>query len=619
MRHPFLTLAAGLFALALLSLPAIAHALLSLTSGGGFLFDVYETYGGYLSNGTTDAYDGAYYLEVNGTTLSTTTGTTSTDGRTVTIAATTLGAVSVQRFIYVPASGGDYARFLDVVSNPGSTAAAARIVVRGNLGSDSSTVLYATSSGDAALTTGDTWFGTDDTDGTLDPSLAHVFQGTSPRVGATAATLTSDNFSWEFSTSIPPGARVAVLTFAIQKNNRADAEAEARRLVELPDDAIVGLDDYLDEIINFSIAAPGAPRVRFMGPYDADEGDEVPVTITVEDPEGDTATWSWDTDDDGVFGEMAGATSYTVPAGTTDGDGTVRVGVSATDGTNTTERYRTIQVRNVEPLITSSPPSTTTSVGASYRYPIEVEDPGGALDPLVFSVTRGPTGAVVADTGMLTWTPNERDVTLSGETITIEIQVSDGDGGTATQSWEMSVSPNRAPTQPVPIFPISGIGLLDPGPRLVAGNATDPDHDALTYFFQVDTVPTFDSADLQESGAVTETPGYSFWYVPSPLRPGRYHWRVWVSDAAVETEPRAESFFVVPDPDAPPDAGPPEADGGTVGDPDAGPPGRRDSGGCAVGGADDPAWAWALVLVVLAARWRRRARPRARARERGKL
>lgn len=594
-----------------LTVPSVALAAIYLVTAGGYSFDLQDTYGGYLSDGTSDAYDGAYYFEINGTSYSATgTATTSLGGRMVTMPEQTIGSLRAQRTFYVPATGGDWGRYVDVVTNAGATAATVTISINGNLGSDSYTNLYATSSGDTALTTADSWFGTDDTDGSGDPTLAHVFQGTDPTVRASTATLSGDNFDITYSATIPAGGRVAIMTFAIMTSNRTVAQAEARRLVELPDDALAGIDAYLDDIINFNVNPAGAPRVMFTGPYEVNEGDAVTVDLAVMDPEGDPATWSWDLNDDGTFGEMPGATTYTVAAGTTDGPGAIRIGVEATDGTNTSQRYRTISVVNVDPMITSSP-DTITSVGASYRYQIEVLEPGGALDPLAYSVTAGPTNMVVGGSGLVTWTPRETDVTTAGETIRIAVQVADDDGAVDTQEWEMTVSPNHAPTSPRPEYPVDDIGILDPQPRLVAGNASDLDRDPLVYFFELDAVDTFDSAMLVQSPGVPETPGFTAFELPAGLAPGHYYWRVWVSDGTVETDPVTASFWVVPESMAldvdggGADGGFVTGDGGTT---------RRDDGGCgcaAPGARSESGAAAALVLaglVVAAARRRRRTR-----------
>ena len=603
MRHAKIAACTALGAI--LAVPSIALAI-DLLTAGGYLFDIQDTYFGDLSNGTGDAYDGAYYLDVNGTRYTSTgASTTSLAGRNVIMPVVTIGSLSVHREVYVPATGGDFGRYLDVIANPGASAATVSVTISGNLGSDSGTVLYASASGDTSFTTADAWFGTDDVDASGDPSLAHVLQGSSARVGASAASLVSDNFSWTFNTSIPAGGRIAVLTFAVQTGSRAAAMTEAVRLAEAPDDALAGLDDYLDDIVNFSIAEPGAPRIRFSGPFAIEEGEAALVDITVEDLEGDPVSFSWDLDDDGTFGEMAGATSYTIPAGSTDGDGIVRVGVSASDGTNVTERYRSITVTNVAPTITSSP-ELLTSVGASYRYQIELDDPGAAFEEFAYTVTAGPSSMVISDTGLLSWTPRETDVTPIDDPLSIAISVSDGDMGTATQSWELTVSPNRAPSPPTPVYPVD-LSTENLMPRLVAANGSDPDRDPLQYFFQIDTSDTFDSPSLRESAAIAQTPGYSFWQLDEALAPGRHYWRVWVNDGTVDSEPEVASFYVLGETGAVRDAGP-GADGGTVpSDGSALEARARDDSGCAAHpGARPPAGLWVLLLL-LAWRMRRRA------------
>src|SRR5690606_35876595 len=99
----------------------------------------------------------------------------------------------------------------------------------------------------------------------------------------------------------------------------------------------------------------------------------------------------------------------------------VRVGVRATDSHgHVAERYRTVQIRNVAPVITSDPP-LRTSVGASYRYPVAVREPAGALDPLTFTLVRGPSRMVVSPEGVVQWTPTESDVTRAGEALRVEV------------------------------------------------------------------------------------------------------------------------------------------------------------------------------------------------------
>ncbi|GAB4210429.1 MAG: hypothetical protein OHK0013_31050 [Sandaracinaceae bacterium] len=234
--------------------PAVALAI-DLTSAGGFLFDIQDTGSGELSNGSIDAYDGCYYLDVGGVRYrSTGRGTTSLGGRQVEMPVASIAGLDVQRIVYVPAAMGDWARYLEVLSNPGSTPVTTTVRISGNLGSDSGTRLIATSSGGASVSATEAWFSTDDTDGSGDPSLAHLFQAgptSGAPVSARVASLTSDNIDWTFDVTVPAGGRIAILTFAIQTTSQAAAQAEARRLLDLPDDAWTGLEEYETDIVNF--------------------------------------------------------------------------------------------------------------------------------------------------------------------------------------------------------------------------------------------------------------------------------------------------------------------------------------------------------------------------------
>ncbi len=237
--------------------PGVARAT-DLTSAGGFLFDIQDEFGGgELSNGSIDAYDGCYYLEVGGEMYTSPgPGTTTLGGRQVEMAAVPLAGLDVRRIVYVPptSSGNDWARYVEVLENPGARDITTTVRIWGNLGSDGSTVLVATASGDTAVTTADAWFATDDVDGSSDPSLAHLFQsgpGSGAPIDATAASLSVDDIEYTFSVTVPAGGRVAVLHFAIQTMNQTLAQAEAGRLLDLPDDAWVGLEEYETDIVNF--------------------------------------------------------------------------------------------------------------------------------------------------------------------------------------------------------------------------------------------------------------------------------------------------------------------------------------------------------------------------------
>ncbi|MFN7700848.1 MAG: hypothetical protein ACK5U8_23340 [Deltaproteobacteria bacterium] len=246
----------------ILAAPSMAAAVDLMTS---YRWDIDEFSSGELQDGTSDAYDGCYNLEVDGVRYEAGgTYTESPDGRTITLGSATIGSLEVQRIVYVPASGGDWARYLEVLTNPTASEVRADVRIFGNLGSDFGTTVFASSSGDTAVSTADAWFSTDDTDGSGDPSLAHVFQGdpaSSPTSPATAASITRDDLEYSYAVTVPPGGRVAILSFALQGASQAAVQAEAARLIELPDDAVEGLDDYASDIVNFSLASFTEPCV----------------------------------------------------------------------------------------------------------------------------------------------------------------------------------------------------------------------------------------------------------------------------------------------------------------------------------------------------------------------
>jgi subtilase family serine protease/Tol biopolymer transport system component/flagellar hook assembly protein FlgD len=123
--------------------------------------------------------------------------------------------------------------------------------------------------------------------------------------------------------------------------------------------------------------------------------------------------------------------------------------------------------------------------------------------------------------------------------------------GSSLSAWSTVASfivdtVNEPPTAPVPLSPIGGATVTTLQPALVVQNAQDPDSHPLSYVFQIDTVPSFNSPDLQVSPAVAETPSQTAWPVAVPLRENTgYYWRVAANDG-FSTGPwsATASFFV---------------------------------------------------------------------------
>lgn len=249
-----------LLALALL-LPVSTASATDLTSEGGFVFDILDglgtdsfctdDYDGSVCNGEVDAWDGGYLLYVNGAQYLPSSPAT-ISGRVITTARVTMGSLSVYRIVYVPTVG-NWIRYVDVVENTGAAAASVTFRSETDLGSDSSSVIHASSSGDLSAGTDDTWISTWDGRTTGDTPLAHVFQSMSPMVRASAVTFTTTtpNVVFSFTTMVPAGGRRAVMYFGLQAASIAAAETEAASLVTEPDAIFFGLDAVRGDLINW--------------------------------------------------------------------------------------------------------------------------------------------------------------------------------------------------------------------------------------------------------------------------------------------------------------------------------------------------------------------------------
>ena len=118
---------------------------------------------------------------------------------------------------------------------------------------------------------------------------------------------------------------------------------------------------------------------------------------------------------------------------------------------------------------------SATESDSIYQYRATADDPDE--DPLTFSLLSSSPGMVVdPDTGLVQWAPTAKQIGLHD----MEIQVSDGRGGTATQEYTIQVHPD--PDNHPPVI------VSEPVTEVVMGteytydvDATDPDDDPLSY------------------------------------------------------------------------------------------------------------------------------------------
>ncbi len=207
----------------------------SFATPGGFTFD--PEYGGagagQFVQGTAGVFDGVGRLSVGGTDYSPALASPvlANSNQTLMVPATTISGLSVSRQVTVPSTGSySFARTINTLTN--STGSPVTVPVRtfGNLGTDATTSVFLTSDGDTIVEATDTWFGTDDGDGSGAPAVIHFIRN-STGLSPTAVAVTEDNVDWSFDVTIGAGETKRVASFAILATNRADAVSAANALV----------------------------------------------------------------------------------------------------------------------------------------------------------------------------------------------------------------------------------------------------------------------------------------------------------------------------------------------------------------------------------------------------
>jgi len=247
------------------------HSLfLTLFDLNGFEWDIDNN--GEIGDGTDDAYDGGLELDIDGTRfpgdLPVKPQTTEDGGREVVLGPTPLSGLDVTRKIFVPTDD-SFARFLEILENPTGSAIAVEVFLDTNLGSDDSTDMVATSSGDLIFNTLDDWIITDDDDnGGDDPTMVHAMSCPGATLNpsilfaeALPGANGDDSIEYTYNVNVPANGRVIIMHFASQNQNQAVAAASALHLVNLQGSTLSGMSSgELADVVNydcFSVAVGG--------------------------------------------------------------------------------------------------------------------------------------------------------------------------------------------------------------------------------------------------------------------------------------------------------------------------------------------------------------------------
>jgi RHS repeat-associated protein len=240
------------------------------------------------------------------------------------------------------------------------------------------------------------------------------------------------------------------------------------------------------------------PVIVSRPPLGATVGQPYQYDGQAQDPDGNPLVWSLDVAPVGMSVDPSRGTLRWVPTAAEIGPQNVVVRVTDTQAGGATQTF-TIQVRgvNLPPVITSTPP-TQAAVGSSYGYAVKASDADN--DPLSYSLTTAPAGMTIdAATGAIAWTPGATGVGPQN----VALQVDDGQGGLATQTYQVVVAA-QAPNQPPTITSVpeqqTTVGQL----YQYQVTASDPDGDPLHYALGASPAGmTIDPA----TGLVQWTPG----------------------------------------------------------------------------------------------------------------
>jgi hypothetical protein len=252
---------------------AASTTFLTLMDGGGQRWDIQSS--GYMSDGTSDAYDGMFFLSVGGVGFPSQASATTQDARELVLGPSVLAGLNVTRKIYVDdaAAAVSFTRYLEILSNPTAGPITVTVLISGNLGSDEGHNLISnSSSGDTAAGAPDFWVTTHQQAG--DPALGFLFPG------ATQVVKTGDNLSYSFqNVVVPAGATVTILHWAFQNTGAQPTAVQEIDALLLPIPDADTLPDAFFKGLSKAEVANGL--VSFAGPGVAGGAGSVAPQATV--------------------------------------------------------------------------------------------------------------------------------------------------------------------------------------------------------------------------------------------------------------------------------------------------------------------------------------------------
>lgn len=254
------------------------------------------------------------------------------------------------------------------------------------------------------------------------------------------------------------------------------------------------------------------------------------------DPDGGTLTYSLSAGPAGMtINSASGLVSWSGSSNM--GTETVTLHVVNGRGGSADQTYSlqiTQALGNLPPSFTSTPIVDAT-FGSAYSYSLTATDPQGY--PLTFALASGPTGMTLSG-NTLTWTPSGTQTGSQSVTVT----VSDGHGGTATQSFSISLHAQSGETPPAfESTPVTSYTLTHAATQLYTYNAHALDGSGATLTYVLVSGPTGATINAQ-TGVVTWNPSVA----------GQYPFQIAVYDGQGGSSQQNYTLTVNPAVDHPP-------------------------------------------------------------------
>jgi hypothetical protein len=231
------------------------------------------------------------------------------------------------------------------------------------------------------------------------------------------------------------------------------------------------------------------------------EGVGALVTVTATDPAGvnDPLSYSFDCQNDGTYEIVPQVSNQATCTYGDNGTFTVNVQVTDGDGGEDTDNSFVVTVTNVAPTIVSVTGTAAINEGAGTLLTVTATDPAGVNDPLSYSFDCQNDGTYE----IVPQASNQATCTYGDNgTFTVNVQVTDGDGGTDTDTSFVVTVTNVAPV----ISMVANNGPVNEGsPVMVTVTASDAAgaNDPLTYQFDCNNDGTYDLSQSSNIGNCT--------------------------------------------------------------------------------------------------------------------